>query len=648
MDAGPLTITQQINPSQGVATNIFSQIRKEQYDYMFNFISIVPGYPFNTYWTIKRIHLYLNSRYEDASTYLGRDKIFFNIVLPPCEVAMRMLNIDTKNIRLWPLNPKSQFSTYLLEKELRQWLKSHKFGKVLNQLAEEAPRYGSVVLEKTTDGANVVDLRRLMLDPTVEHIQDSRFVTTVNYMTDTQLRDTSWDSEAVETAIQRFSNANTTEPYEDQMVNVNTMRSTPYIKVYKRYGEVPRWWVDDKAKPGTKFGDEMVRSLFIVAGADLLQKTPEGKPVGELGVILFKGLWRKEWPFKDFHYMKTKGRWLGIGIVEMLFDVQVRVNEMKNQKRVAMEISALHLFQTKDKSIVRNVLTDLQSGDLIISKDGITPIETEERNLEAFKLEEESYSMQTDKLSFAYEALRGDTGDASTPLGTTQIAVAQGTSVYAFKKENLALFIQEFFNDLVLPELMKDLTAEHIMRFTGTAQELQKLDEAAAEIHANNHIKSRMLNYNIGDEVPTKDEHTQVKQRATQHFQKLGAERFLKIKDAFYDDAEFEFDFLVTNEQADPAKMATNIQAVISEVSQNPNIFQDPRLKLLFFKLCDQLGISPAEMELADQQASQQQQTQAEQPQQNSGGNVGGGFSANSLMRLAGRPTPGIPSIPKI
>lgn len=661
------------NATSGVSDNIFAQIRKEQWDFMFNWISIVPGYPFNQYYTIKRAHLYLNSKFlsgaesDTTPTTISMGnlnaaveataRIFFNIVLPPCEVAMRMLNIDTKNIRLWPLNPKSQFSTYLLEKELRTWLKGHKFGMALNKLAEEAPRYGSVVLEKTPDGAEVVDLRRFILDPTVEKVQDSRFVSTITYMTPTQLRDaTKWDKEAVELAISRYQNFNTSEPYEDQYVNMNLMRSTPYIKVFKRYGEVPAHWVDDSVKKGTKKGDEMVRALFIVAGADWLMKNNDGKPIQDMGVILFKSKWLKDWPFKDFHYMKTRGRWLGIGVTEMLFDVQERVNEMKNQKRTAMQLSSLQIFQTQDKSIIRNVLTDLQSGDVLLAgaKGGITPVENEVRDLAAFKDEEESYSMQTDKLSFAYEALRGDTGDASTPLGTTQIAVAQGTSVFAFKKENLALFIQDFFNDLVLPELLKDLTPEHIMRFSGSAQEIQQLDQAAAEIYANEHMKERLLNYKAGQEVPMKEHHEQAKQKAMQAYSKLGVNRFLKIKEAFYNDAEFEFDFLVTDEQADPAKMATNIQAVIAEVSQNPNILIDPRLKLLFYKLCEQLGVSPAEIELADQQANQQQQSQGQmqgqQPQLPSptSGSVGGGFSSNSLLRLAGRPTPPIPNIPQV
>ena len=73
----------------------------------------------------------------------------------------------------------------------------------------------------------------------------------------------------------------------------------------------------------------------------------------------------------------------------------------------------------------------------------------------------------------------------------------------------------------------------------------------------------------------------------------------------FYDklNAEFEFDFIIGNEQADPATIANNTFTALSSVAQNPAILQDPRIKMLFFKYAEALGVSPAEMELADQEA---------------------------------------------
>jgi len=576
--------------------SIYSMIRKEMSEFYFNHITVVPGYTFNQYDTLKRIHLYLNSKYEDGTLYLNREKIFYNIVQSPCEVAMRMLNLDTKNIKLLPLNPKSYFSTYLLEKELKVWLKQSKLGKVLNQIAEEAPRYGTVLLEKTKDGATVVDLRRVVLDPTVEHVQKSRFITTIHYMTPTELRNTGWDN--VDVAIERFGNVNAQEPWQDQQGNVNQITSTPYIKVIKRYGEVPKWMVD-----GGK-SEEMVRALFIVAGAEDQSINSEGVSTGDLGVTLFKSRWYKPYPFKDFHYTKVKGRWLGLGVVESLFDVQERINELKNQRRISMEISAMHLFQTPDKSIVRNLLTDLESGDMMISPNGITPIANEERNLAAFEQEEQSYMQQADRLSFAYEAIRGEQ-ETQTTLGQTEIAVAQGSSVYAFKKENLGLFLQDFFNELVMPQLMKDLTPEHIMRFTGSLQELQKMDEAASEIYANDIIKEKILS---GQPVYV-EEQDALKAKAVAEYQRLGESRFIKIKEAFYDDVDFEFDFIITGEQTDPLSIIRNTQTLFTTVAQLGPALNDPRIKLLFNKFAENLGIPRGELEVADTEATKMMQT---------------------------------------
>jgi hypothetical protein len=599
-----------------VEETIFAQIRREAKDFYEHSISVVPGYSFNQYTTLKRIHLYLNSKYENGGQYLGRDLIFFNVVNGPCEVAARMLNIDTKNIRLWPTNPKSYFSTWLLEKELKQWLKTSKMGKLLNQMAEEAPRYGTVVLEKTKDGARVVDLRRLINDQTVDNITDSRFVTTIHYMTPTQLRETDWDN--VERAIELFGSPELQESFEDEAGNYHQMRSTPYVKVYRRYGEVPAHWVDDSLRPGTKAGDKLVRSLMITAGADYQTESTEGKGEDELGLILFKSRWHKAWPFKDFHYQKIKGRYLGMGIVEMLFDVQVRMNEIKNAKRFSMDLSSMHLFQTKDKIIVRNALTDLQTGDVLYSPNGIEPILNEERNLPAFKDEEESYQMHADRISFATDAVNGSPLPASTPATNAIIAQQGSASVYAFKRENLALMLQDFFNDLVLPQCLKDLNAEHVMRFVGTSQELLKLDVAAAELFANDFIKNRIL----AGETFTPEDVEAVKEEAKTKYRTLGETRFLKMKKAFYGDVEFEFDIVVGNEQVDPATIAINTQAALSSVAANPAILQDPRIKMLFFKYAESLGVSPAEMELADTQAAQMEQSLLANPQPNVQGPV--------------------------
>lgn len=125
----------------------------------------------------------------------------------------------------------------------------------------------------------------------------------------------------------------------------------------------------------------------------------------------------------------------------------------------------------------------------------------------------------------------------------------------------------------------------------------------------------------------TKEDQDALKQKAKDEYKKLGESRFIKIKEGFYNDAEFEFDFIITNEQADPIAIATNIKELMVDMAANPNILNDPRLKLLFGKFAENLGISPAEMELADQQAqlqANQQQNVQQQIQQRQTSPIGG------------------------
>jgi len=47
--------------------NIFKTIREERADFLNNQIEVVPGYTFNQYDTIKKIHLYFNSQFEKGN-----------------------------------------------------------------------------------------------------------------------------------------------------------------------------------------------------------------------------------------------------------------------------------------------------------------------------------------------------------------------------------------------------------------------------------------------------------------------------------------------------------------------------------------------------------------------------------------------------
>lgn len=582
--------------------SIYSTIRNEVDDFIYNNISVVDGYNFNQYETIKRIHLYLNSQFENGSFYNGREKIFFNIVKNRKDAVSRFFDVDTKDIKLMPLNPKSEFSTLFLEKELQYWVKKNKIGLMLNKIADELVSYGSVVIRKTKKGAKVMDLRNLFLDPTVEDIQKSRFVIIKHYFTTTELRakvKDGWDSDAVERIIRRKEEdkSNAPESYEDGE-NLNVIRSTPYIEVYERFGEVEEHYI----KGGKS--DKLIKALCIVAEPYNSSQLEDGS-TSEKGEILFISEWNKDYPFVDCHYSKTAGRWLGVGVVEDLFPAQERMNELKNQQRISMELSSLHLFQTQDKTIVNNLLTDLRNGAVLQSKSGINPIVNEERNLSAFLSEEERYNILADKISFANDLITGSQLPASTPATNAVIQNNNAVSVFLFKRQNLTLWLQEFFNEFVLPQVLKDLSAEHMVRFTGDAIDLSMIDEEIIKIEQAKFV----LNANkviIPEELQANE--FSIKAQLA----KFGSARYGLIKEKLYDDLEFEFDILIGGEQEDVNLVTQNTKSVLIDIANNPAILANPATKLLFSEYARRVGVNPTKLEMAlaksDQQIAQQQQ----------------------------------------
>lgn len=595
---------------QDQQNTIYGVMRQEINDFVNNYIEVVPGYNFSQYQTIKRNHLYLNSKFFDQSLFSNREKIFFNISKYRKDAAVKMIDIDTKDIRVFPSNPKSDWSTFFLEKELKLWMKQNNISAKLNQMADEVCTQGTVVLKKTKKGANIVDLRRLFVDPTVERIKDSRFITIKHYFTVTELRDKvkqGWDKNAIEAIIEKKKGQKSFAPqsYENQGMK-NPIVSSPYIEVYERYGELDASFFKKNGNP--------IRALAIVAEPFQQARSADGKYEWDEGEILFLGEWKGDYPFNDFHYSKTRGRWLGVGVIEELWPLQERFNEMANQKRLAMEVSAMHIFQTADSTVVDNILTDLQSGDLIKTKqpNAITPLVNEERNLGAFQMEDQVYNVLADKVSFVNDLVAGGQLPASTPATNAAISNQNATSFFKFKRQNFAIFLREFFEEFVLPQVVKEISVDHILRFTGDVQDLQKLDDAHTTVLVNDAVFNYIAE---GNDIPSPLQVDMLKEIALKNVKKQGKNRFIDIPKDFYDDTEFEFDILIDEEETPIATLAQNTFQLLTAVAQNPQLLDNPVTKALIYDWAEKVGINPVKLELAEAASPTQPQVPQQQPQ---------------------------------
>lgn len=586
--------------------DIFRQIREERQDFLQNEIEVVPGYTFSQYNTIKKIHLYYNSHYEkgdyeDVNGVL-RKKIFHNMSQWRCEVSTKMLDIDVKDFTLVSNVPDQDLNVFLLEKELKVWFKKTEWGQLLNQVSEELPIYGSVVLEKTKDGADIVDLRNLYNDQAAESLSEGRYTNIRYYLSHQDLRKMKgvWDN--VEQAIETCSGA-VKLGYDPLFLKENAqggalwgeggtqqVKSNPsLVEVWKRYGEVPLSWFTDKEEDENTY----VLAKYVVAGIDNYTTNDNGAILSEDGIVLYKEQ-IDELPFKEVHYKKTKGRWLGIGVVETLFESQRRTNEVKNQEAKALEMGSIQVFQTRDDTIASNVMTDMQSGEIIKTKSEVTPIATESREMAGFKSVADDIEQHADNLTFSRDVVSGENPPASATLGAVQIQTAQTTAVFDYKRENIGLFLGEFIKDLVFPQLEAEMNREHVLRLTGSFDELLRLRSNYATNCANQEVIRMVIE---DDAEPTQELYDSIYERYLSEISALGEKIWTKVKKNFFKNLDYEVDVIITGENKNVYAQINNASQLLGVIGKNPGVLQDPVQRKLLFKIMSNMGFHISELE---------------------------------------------------
>ncbi len=166
----------------------------------------------------------------------------------------------------------------------------------------------------------VVDLKSLYFDHSIQKIQDAPFIIWEKEFLNIEIADKNWKNKKI-------------------LLNSDKEKITIYL--YFGYFEKR-----GRFKKGLKiYSEEM--------------------PGYKDGVLLYEAD-LDEYPFYDFHLNKVNGRFLGVGTYEELFDSQIRALTIAGLKARALELSTKQIFAVSDKTAYKNLSTDLETGDVIV------------------------------------------------------------------------------------------------------------------------------------------------------------------------------------------------------------------------------------------------------------------------------------------
>lgn len=539
---------------------LFRQITNEINNYEAKQIQIVPGFSFNQKTTIDQIYFYYNSKFQTGDIDEDGDrKYFYNINKNPCKIFSKAIDFDTKNIRMLTTGGGDPLKTWFMERDLKYWMNTQQFGKVLNKIFHDLPIYGTVVLKIVDGKPYFVDLRNFIVDQSAESIDSMNFKIEIHYLTVIEFRkigkQMGWPQDKIDLVITEF----------------RKMKDTSHIRLYERYGDV-------EADDGTW---SYQRTFVADVGIDTFDEQTQ-KRIEHPGVQLES----KEWdghPYWEFHAEKMGGRWLGIGVVETLFEPQIRENELTNVQAKSTYWAGLRVFQSRDPAINKNLYTDTKNGEIMSVDSEITPVDMADRNLSFFNEEHARWRANIDSLTVAF-----------APVGHSVIAiqVAQDQVISYFEQiqENIAMDIKEMIYDVIIPQFEKDSSPEHILRLVGkdldTYIEMVKNQLVAEEV-----VKLAIKSITTG-KFPSNHDRDVIGIAIEQSIRQ-GKEKLLTIPKNFYSDARYDIDIDITGESVDVKTRYATKFALLQAMTADPTMLTDPVKRKFLFSMAEDGGLNP-------------------------------------------------------
>jgi len=376
------------------------------------------GFDFSQWEALNMIELYYNSKFESGQLDSeGQRKVFLNISQFKADVASKQVDIDVKDFTFIPQEPDSEWGAFFLNRKFRQWAKRNYFGKLINEVVMDYPKYGSAVMKKVGKELERVPLMTLRNEQSAKDLQCAKYVIEEH-------KDWTY---------------NDLEKMDGWKLEGVKLDWDEKVTVFERYGFVPLDWYKTQKGLKVEEGDEK-KSIDTMA---ILLPFKDDKGKYTDGEILFLEEIERR-PYEEVHWKKVDGRWLGVGEIENQFENQVFRNMITNLRRRGLLWAGKKIFQSPDTEIAKNLVRDVKDGEVlrIMPNGNITQVNTSTQALGEFQSAIQEIDQNSNEKSFTFEVATGEALPSGTPF---RLGVMMSNAVnahFALKRENLGLFFE--------------------------------------------------------------------------------------------------------------------------------------------------------------------------------------------------------------
>ena len=423
-----------------------NKIKKEITAYRTSSVNLYEGVTFSAPKLLRRIGLYKSQTYPRGKLdSQGNYKYWYDIITPRVGSEIKNIDFDTKDIVLYSDSLNDNMRVIVANAGLREYMDSSGQAAKLNSAVEQGTEWGNVIWKKTEKDYRVLELDKVMvLNQTAKTLKSSDVIEE-ECLTVSEIR-----------KVEAWTN-------KDELIKTfkeDETDSSPEFYIYERNGEISeKEFYAIKESEGGKgkknaSSDKYLLAKIVVGGVEKDSPTT---------VLFCEEI--KEMPYREYHRSSFSGRWLRVGLYEQLMDIQTRANEIGNQIARGLEWASKTIFKSGDKIIAQNIITDLQSGDIVKSKD-LSQVDVRMQGLDQLIADWNRLMVLADQISNSYEVVTGGQLPSATPFRLGLLQNTNANKLFDFIREKLCIAFESVIKDWVLDEAMKDIKAKDVIRLS--------------------------------------------------------------------------------------------------------------------------------------------------------------------------------------
>ena len=437
---------------------MLKKITEEINQYKNGSYEMLDGYSFSAFKLLRRIGLYKAQVYPKGKLdSQGNYKYWFDIITPRVNSEIKNIDFDTKDIQLYSDAKADDMRILLANIAMKDYLDKYGEAEKLNEVVEQGSEWGNVVWKKIGKEYKILELNNVMvLNQIAKTLEDSDVIE-YECMISSDLR----KKKGV------WYDAKIDELLKSGKPELN--KSSPEFYIYERNGEISeKEYNEIKNIEG---GDENKYILAkVIVGGNQKEKPTQ--------ILFCEEITEK--PYKEYHRSTYCGRWLRMGLYEILMDIQTRANEIGNQIARGLEWASKKVFASPDRLIANNILTDLQNGD-IIKTSSLVNVDTRMDGFDQLVGDWNRLMTLADSLANSYEVVTGENLPARTAFKLAAQQNVNANKLFEYIREKLGIAFQSVIEDWILPALLKDLKAQEILRLTSDDGELSEYYQALVD-----------------------------------------------------------------------------------------------------------------------------------------------------------------------